>query len=90
MNMKVTKRQLRRIIKEEKARLLTEANYMHEIMSQAAAALEMRDGRKLERLVSEVEGFLMNDREQRSFSLALNAMAEAAYELESYEESEEY
>ena len=88
--MKITKRQLRRIVKEEKRNLLTEAAYIHDIFRQAGAALEMRDGSKLENLAREVEGLLMNEREQASFSLALNAMAEAAYELESYEEAEGY
>ena len=88
--MKITKRQLRRIIKEEKRNLLTEAAYIHDIFRQAAAALEMRDGSKLEDLAREVEGLMMDEREQSSFSSALNAMAEAAYELESYDEMEEY
>ena len=86
--MKVTKRQLRQIIKEEKHKLLlTEAAYIHDIFMQAATALEMRDGSKLDDLAREVEGLMMNEREKSSFSLALNAMAEAAYELESYEEA---
>ena len=84
--MKIKKSQLRRIIKEEKAKLLTEAAYIHDIFRQAATALEMRDGSKLEDLAREVEGLLMPDRERNSYALALNAMAEAAYELESYEE----
>jgi hypothetical protein len=84
--MKITKNQLRRIIKEEKQNLLTEAAYIHDIFRQAATALEMRDGSKLEDLAREVEGLMMNEREQASYSLALNAMAEAAYELESYDE----
>ena len=84
--MKITKRQLKRIIKEEKRNLLTEAAYVHDIMRQAATALEMRDGEKLERLASEMESLLMPDRERNSYVLALNAMVEAAYELESYEE----
>ena len=84
--MKISKRQLRQIIKEEKHNLLTEAAYIHDIFRQAATALEMRDGSKLEDLAREVEGLMMDEREQSSFSLALNAMAEAAYELESYDE----
>ena len=88
--MKITKRQLRKIIKEEKARILTEAATMHDIMSQAGTALEMRDGAKLERLMSEVEGLMMDAREKSGYTLALGAMVEAAYELESYEEAEGY
>ena len=88
--MKITRNQLRSIIKEEKRNLLTEAAYIHDIFRQAAAALEMRDGSKLENLAREVEGLMMNEREQSSFSTALYAMAEAAYELESYDEAEGY
>ena len=84
--MKVSKRQLKRIIKEEKRNLLTEAAYVHDIMRKAAEALEMRDGEKLERLAEEMDQLLMPDRERNSYVLALNAMTEAAYELESYEE----
>ena len=88
--MKVTKRQLGRIIKEEKAKLLNEGAYIHDLFREAATALEMRDGSKLEDLARQVDGLMMNEREQASFSTALYAMAEAAYELESYEEAEGY
>ena len=88
--MKITKRQLKRIIKEEKRNLLTEAAYVHDIMRKAAEFLEMRNGEGLERLASEMESLLMPDREKNSYVLALNAMVEAAYELESYEEGEGY
>ncbi len=88
--MKVSKKQLKRIIKEEKRNLLTEAAYVHDIMRKAAEFLEMRNGEGLERLASEMESLLMPDRERNSYVLALNAMTEAAYELESYEEGEEY
>ena len=84
--MKITRKQLRSIIKEEKRNLLTEAAYVHDIFRQAATALEMRDGEKLERLAREVEGLMMNDRERESFSVALYAMSEAAHELLSYED----
>ena len=85
VKMKITKQQLRSLIKEEKARILTEATTMQNIMSQAGVALEMRDGSKLERLLSEVEGLMMDAREKSGYTLALAAMVEAAYELESYE-----
>lgn len=88
--MKISKRQLKRIIKEEKRNLLTEAAYVHDIMRKAAEFLEMRNGEGLERLASEMESLLMPDREKNSYVLALNAMVEAAYELESYEEGEGY
>ena len=84
--MKISKRQLKRIIKEEKRNLLTEAAYVHDIMRKAAEALEMRDSEKLERLADEMEQLLMPDRERNSYVLALNAMVMAAEELESYEE----
>mgnify|MGYP001807555315 CR=1 FL=1 len=83
--MKITKRQLKRIIKEEKQKLLSEGAYIHDIFSSAAVALEMRDGRQLEDLARQVGDLMMDDRERGSYSQALYAMAEAAYELESYE-----
>ena len=80
--MKITKRQLRRIIKEEKTRLLTEGAYLHEILDQAATALERRDGNAIESLASQVAELMMDPSEKRAYSNVLNAMAEAAYELE--------
>ena len=67
-------------------KLLKEGAYVHDIFRQAATALEMRDGSKLEDLAREVDGLMMNERERSSFSLALYAMSEAAYELESWEQ----
>jgi len=84
--MKITKRQLRRIIKEEKARLLTEGAYLHEILDQAATALERRDSDAIESLAWQVSDLMMDDDEKSAYERALNAMAEAAYELQSYEE----
>ena len=83
--MKITRRQLKRIIKEEKQNLLTEAAYMHDIFRQAATALEMKDSSKLEALAMQVDRLMMDEREKASFSMALNAMVEAAYELEEYD-----
>jgi len=86
--MKISKRQLRRIIKEERARLLTEGSYLHEIMGQAATALNSRDGGRIESLATKVSDLMMDASEKRAYESVLNAMAEAAYELESYEEAE--
>jgi len=88
--MKISKKQLKRIIKEEKRNLLTEAAYVHDIMRKAAEALEMRDSQGLVDLSNEMEQLMIPDRERNSYVLALNAMVEAAYELESYEEGEGY
>ena len=79
--MKISKRQLQRIIKEEKARLLTEGAYLHEIMEQAAAALQRRDSDTLERLAYQVSDLMIGRDEKRAYKNALDAMAEAAYEL---------
>ena len=87
--VKITRRQLTRIIKEEKAKiLLTEAAYVHDIFQQAANALEARDPATLEGLAQSFGDLMMNEREQRSFQAALDAMLEAAYELESMDEEE--
>jgi len=88
--MKLTKRQLKKIIKEEKKSLLTESAYVHDIFKDAAVALEMRDGDKLTRLSGQMDGLLMPDRERNAYVLALDAMTEAAYELASYEEEDGY
>ncbi len=88
--MKITKRQLRRIIKEEKRSLLTEGTYIHDVFAKATSALESRDGRQLEDLARQVNDLMLPDRERYAYSQALYAMAEAAYELESYEEREDY
>ncbi len=79
--MKTTRRQLRKIIKEEKQKLLTEASYVHEVFSQAATALQNRDAESLERLLAELGDFLMDSEEQRNYRAALEAMLDAAYEL---------
>ena len=79
--MKITKRQLKRIIKEEKARLLTEGAYLHEIMEQAAAALQRRDSDAIESLAYQVSDLMIGADEKRAYRNVLNAMAEAAYEL---------
>ena len=84
--MKISKKQIRKIIKEEKARLLTEAAYVHDIFQQAAIALDARDTATLEEVGRSFGDLMMNEREQRSFQAALDAMLEAAYELESHDE----
>ena len=83
--MKITKNQLRRIIKEEKARLLNEGAYIHEILDQAATALERRDSDTIERLAYQVSDLMIGDAEKRAYEKVLNAMAEAAYELSDYD-----
>ncbi len=83
--MKITKRQLRRIIREEKSRLLTEGAYIHEILDQAATALERRDSDTIERLAYQVSDLMIGDDEKRAYEKVLNAMAEAAYELSDYD-----
>ena len=78
--MKITKRQLRRIIKEEKRKLL------NDVFAQAAAALSARNGDAIEGLVRSIDGLMMNPEDVSAYREALEAMAEAAYELEQHEE----
>ena len=85
--MKITKRQLRKIIREEKTRLLTEGAYLHEILDQAATALERRDSDTIESLAMQVSDLLIGEEEKRAYENVLNAMAEAAYELADYDGS---
>ena len=84
--MKVTKRQLKRIIKEEKRKLLNEGVMISDVFAQAAAALKARDGDALERLVRSMDGLMMAAEEHDAYREALEAMTEAAYELEQHEE----
>ena len=81
--MKITKRDLIKIIKEEKKKL-NEGAYIHDIFSQAAAALSKRDGEALEDLSRDLGELMMDEREQSSYREAIEAMAEAAYELYEY------
>ena len=53
--MKISKRQLKRIIKEEKAKLLNEGFRMADIASQAAAALENGEPGTIEGLMEQVQ-----------------------------------
>ena len=84
--MKITKRQLKRIIKEEKSKLLREGVRIPDVFSQAAAALSARNGDAIEGLVRSIDGLMMDDGDVAAYREALEAMAEAAYELEQHEE----
>jgi hypothetical protein len=84
--MKITKRQLKRIIKEEKRKLLNEGVSIPVLFTQAASALSARNGVAIEGLVRSLDGLLMDDGEVSAYRDALEAMAEAAYELADYEE----
>ena len=88
--MKVTKRQLKRIIKEEKAKLLNEGFRMADIASQAAAALENGEPGTIEGLMEQVQGALMPDEDRNAYLSMLEAMANVAYELMDYREDGGY
>ena len=88
--MKITKRQLRRIIKEEKAKLLNEGFRMTDIARQAATALQNGEPGAIEGLMEQMDGALMPDEDRNAWLSMLEAMAEAAYDLESYREEEAY
>ena len=85
--MKITKRQLKRIIKEEKNKLLLQEQRgtIGDIFSQAAMALGNRDGYAIESIIADVQGLLVPEDQLRAYLTALEAMAEAAYELEMHE-----
>ncbi len=88
--MKITKRQLKRIIKEEKAKLLNEGFRMADIASQAAAALENGEPGTIEGLMEQVQGALMPDEDKNAYLSMLEAMANVAYELLDYREDGGY
>jgi len=66
---------------------LNEGAYLHDILYDAAVALNRRDVDTLERLLSEFDGMLIGDAEARGYTMALQAMIDAAYELEDSESS---
>ena len=114
--MKITKRQLKRIIREEKqiidesagalplvgikplsrdyassrpsTRLsrLNEGVYIPDLLSSAADALRNRDADTLESLASSMNGLMISDNEMSAYMDVLEAMIEAAYELQNYED----
>jgi hypothetical protein len=86
--MKITKRQLKRIIKEEKARLLREGAYMHDILAQAGEALRNGNPEGVEEIQREVQGLMLSDDEARNYNSLLEAMVEAAYTIEEFNNME--
>ena len=88
--MKISKRQLKRIIKEEKAKLLNEGFRMADIASQAATALENGEPGTIEGLMEQVQGALMPDEDKNAYLSMLEAMANVAYELLDYREDGGY
>ena len=86
--MKITKRQLKRIIKEEKQKLLLKEGRgsIGDMFAQAASALDQRDGQAIEQIESEMHGLLIPEDQRQSYVRALRSMAEAAYELQTYED----
>jgi hypothetical protein len=81
--MRITKRQLKRIIREETSKLrqrpLNEAVYLHDILADAAVALNRRDVEALERLKTKFDEMPMDANEARGYKMALQAMIDAAY-----------
>ena len=88
--MKISKRQLKRIIKEEKAKLLNEGFRMADIASQAATALENGEPGTIEGLMEQLDGALMPDEDRNAYLSMLEAMANVAYELLDYREEGGY
>jgi isopentenyl phosphate kinase len=86
--MKITKRQLKRIIKEEKQKLLLKEGRgsIGDMFAAAADALEQRDGEAIERIENDMQDLLIPEDQRQSYVRALRSMAEAAYELQAYED----
>jgi len=87
--MKITKRQLRRIIKEEKQKLLLKENRgsVADMFAAAAMMLQRRNGDGIEQIADDMRNLLVPDDQLQQYVKALEAMAEAAYELGEIEES---
>ena len=77
--MKITRRQLRRIIKEGRGSI-------GDMFAAAADALEQRDGQAIEQIENEMHNLMIPEDQRQSYAQALRAMAEAAYELQAYED----
>ena len=86
--MKITRRQLRRIIKEEKQKLLNEGFRMTDIARRAASALQNGEPGTIESLIEQVDGALMHADDKNAWVEMLEAMAEAAYKIRDFEEEE--
>ena len=86
--MKITKRGLKRLIREEKQKLLLKENRgsIGDMFAGAALMLDRRNGEGIEQIASEVRDLLIPEAQQQQYGRALEAMAEAAYELQAYEE----
>ena len=88
--MKITNTRIRQIIKEETARLLTEGAYMHELLAQAGEALRNGNPEGVEAIQRDVSELMLDDREARSYNSLLDAMVEAAYTIEEFNNMEQY
>lgn len=88
--MRITKNQLKRIIKEERRKLLNEGFRMADVARRAATALQNGEPGEIEGLIEQVDGALMPDEDRNAYVEMLEAMAEAAYELQIYKENEAY
>ena len=77
--MKITRSQLRRIIKEGRGSI-------GDMFAAAADALEQRDGQAIEQIENEMHNLMIPEDQRQSYVRALRSMAEAAYELQAYED----
>jgi len=88
--MKITRRQLRRIIKEEKKKLLNEGFRMVDLASEAAQALEAGNADRLMGLQHELQGALMPEDDLRAWEILFDAMIDAAYAVQERDDLSEY
>ena len=120
--MRITKRQLKRIIREgftsstasrtrragamplvgagalgrnpmssrPRRQSLNESAYLHDILSDAADALDRRDTDTLERILARFDDMLIGADEAMGYKEALRSMIDAAYELLEYENEDGY
>ena len=88
--MKITKRQLRRIIKEEKKKLLNESFRMVDLASEAAQALTDGQPDRLLGISEQLRGALMPEDELRVWETLFDAMIDAAYAVQERDDISEY
>ena len=64
---------------------MTTPSTLTELLEAAAEALQERDGDKIEQLQNHARGWLVDAATSAAILTTLGAMAEAAYELESFQ-----
>jgi hypothetical protein len=88
--MKITRKQLSQMIKEEKNKLLKEGFLITDLISDAAKALSAGEAGTLEGLAVKISDALMPENELRAWENLFDAMIDAAYAVEERDDPSGY